>query len=386
MDQWTRITPDDGRHYFFGYYDRIPWNAGNRLHLALRAPQREKLPEPGERAEVGVVEMSARRFTGLAVTRAWCHQQGAMTLWLGHRRNAFVYNDWDEGAKRLVARVYSLDRGPDGCYDRPLYALSPDGRLGATLDFARIPRRGYSYADAPLENAPPDAGRDGIFTVDMRSGKTRLAVSYQRMFDLHPAPYLMEGRHVWLNHIIFNCDSSRMLFLLRHHDADAPGPTRQTYMYTCAVDGSDLACPLPHFYWKGSISHQIWGRTPREILVDADWGGGGSDYVVFDERTLPLRATRVSRGLGPPGHLVFSPDGRRLLADTYPHDGFQRLGLVEAADGRVTEIGRFRHQVPPGFPHDARCDLHPRWSADGTLVSVDSIDRGPSAIYCRETG
>ena len=33
-----RVTPLDGNHYFFGYYDKSPWNADGRYMLCLRAP------------------------------------------------------------------------------------------------------------------------------------------------------------------------------------------------------------------------------------------------------------------------------------------------------------------------------------------------------------
>ena len=379
---WEKLSPSDG-HYFFGYYDRVPWDAGNRYHLCLKAAQSSRLPLRGETAEVGLLERRRQSFTSLTVTRAWCHQQGAMTLWLKHRPGAFVYNDWDVKAQQLCARIYALDAGLVGGYSLPLYTMSPDGRWGASLNFARIPRRGYSYADAVLDTSAVDAEGDGVFLIDMQSGESHLALSYRRMFDLHPIPYAMEGKHIWLNHIIFNADSSKFMVLLRHcaepHKED-PWPW-QTFMYTANIDGSDVACPLSDMYWRG-ISHQIWGRTPHEVLVDANWQNAGHEYVVFDESDFPLKAERISRGMGPMGHLIFSPDGTHMLADTYAVDGIQRLALVDVASGALREIGRFRHELPAGAPGDARCDLHPRWSVDGVTVTVDSIHDGMRGVYC----
>ena len=37
---WKRLTPDDG-HYFFGYYDRNPWNADQSLHLMMKIDRHE---------------------------------------------------------------------------------------------------------------------------------------------------------------------------------------------------------------------------------------------------------------------------------------------------------------------------------------------------------
>ena len=53
---WINLTPEDG-HFHFGYYDRCPFDTTGRLHLALRIPQQERLPEPGETATVGYIDV-----------------------------------------------------------------------------------------------------------------------------------------------------------------------------------------------------------------------------------------------------------------------------------------------------------------------------------------
>lgn len=377
---WKRITPSDG-HYFFGYYDRCPWNRDQTLHLALKIPQLDRLPRRGETADIGVTDLDGN-YQHLTTTRCWCHQQGAMTLWLLHRPDCFIYNDYDPDSDRLLARIWQLGKGIVGHYDMPIYALSPDGRWGVSLNFARIPRRGYSYADAVLPpNMCPDLDHDGLFLVDMHSGDISLLVSYRQMFDIHPVPYGLDDVYIWLNHAIFNCDGSRILWLFRHcHNQFQP--QWQTYMYTVGIHGEELQCPLPHVYWNGAISHQIWGRTPREILIDAKWRGNNVDYVVFDESQLPLQAHLISKGFGVMGHTIFSPDGKWLLADTYPDaDSTQHLALVNAQTGDLIRLGRFCHRKPAGYPVDVRNDLHPRWSRDGKIVTVDSIHDIERGIY-----
>ena len=380
-----RITPDNG-HYFFGYYDRNPWNPSQTLHLAMKIPQMNRLPQPGELAEIGTVTVDGC-YTPLTTTRAWCHQQGCMELFLKHtKKDTFIYNDFDLKDKKLVANIFEIGKGIIGRYERPIYAMSPDGHWGVSLNFGRIPRRGYSYADAPIPlNQPiPDPDDDGLFLVDLYTGESKLLVSYRQMFDIHPVPYGLDDVYIWLNHAIFNCDSTRLLWLFRHC-RNPLAPQWQTYMYTVGLDGSELQCPLPQVYWNGAISHQIWGRTPREILIDAKWRGNNADYVVFDETKLPLQARLISKGFGPMGHTIFSPDGKWLLADTYPDaEQNQHLGLVNAATGELTELGTFRHHKPAGYPVDVRNDLHPRWSPDSRYVTVDSIHDYNRGIYLLE--
>ena len=89
---WKKLTPDDG-HYFFGYYDRNPWNTEKTLHLAMKVPQITRLPERGETAEIGLVDKFGN-YTPVTTTRTWCHQQGCMELFLPHRPGCFCYNDY----------------------------------------------------------------------------------------------------------------------------------------------------------------------------------------------------------------------------------------------------------------------------------------------------
>ncbi|MFZ2655177.1 MAG: hypothetical protein WAX69_09665 [Victivallales bacterium] len=104
---WINLTPEDG-NFMFGYYDRNPWDEKCELHLALKIPQQERLPLPGEKAEVGFVAVGNRKFVKIAETRAWCHQQGAMSLWLKHIAGAFIFNDYLPEDCSLCARVFNI--------------------------------------------------------------------------------------------------------------------------------------------------------------------------------------------------------------------------------------------------------------------------------------
>ena len=392
--EWKLFSPDDDAHYFFGYYDRCPWESSGRRHLALKVAQGNRLPALGERAAIGLLDReNPGVFEELTSTNAWCHQQGCMELFLPRRPGCFIYNEFDEEQKKLVARIFEIGKGIVGAYGLPIYAISPDGRWGVSLNFGRIPRRGYSYAPVPVpfdEWHPADPDRDGIFLVDLDTGAYRLLVSYRAMLERHPYAYTADDQYIWLNHAIFNSDSTRRLWLFRQtEDPVKVSKYWQTFMFTCSIfDPSDAECILPDTAWRHDITHQIWGHDPREIMIDAVWGHHGSELVAFDESRRPYIAHRISSGIGLRGHSVYSPDGRYILLDTYPlGDGpekVQKLTVIEAATGRFLPLGEFRHKLPEGATVDQRCDLHPRWSPDGRRVTVDSIDSGRRRIYILE--
>ena len=382
---WRKLSPDDG-HYFFGYYDRNPWDGEIRRHLVLKIPQIDRLPERGERAEIGLLDR-AGNYEPMTETRAWCHQQGSMELFLKHRPDCFIYNDYEEKEKRLVARIFQIGKGVVGRYELPVYAMSPDGKWAVSLNFSRIPRRGYSYADALLSEDlhPADPDSDGIFRINLESGEIKLIVSCRTMMERHPYAYGLAGQHIWLNHAIVNCDSSRVLWLFRQcaESCRRENIRWKTFLYTSSLEGGDTECVLSECQWQTFISHQIWGRSPREILVDADWTGSGHAAVVFDESRRPFLARKLSDSHGGMAHMVFSPDGKRILADSYPDQhSRQKLILINAETGEWELLGSFHHEPVPTV--ETRCDLHPRWSPDGRFVTVDSTHDGKRGVYLLE--
>ena len=80
-------------------------------------------------------------------------------------------------------------------------------------------------------------------------------------------------------------------------------------------------------------------------------------------------------GLPDDGHPTLSPKGRWLLCDT-PTDFFRdrTLFIYDTKTHQRIDIGTF--YTPTRFMGSQRCDLHPRWNRDGTLVCVDASHSG----------
>lgn len=379
------LTPGPG-HFMFGYYDRNPWDPTLRYHLALRIPQQDHLTLPDEEAEVGVIDLrDGNRWRPLARTRAWNFQQGAMTQWLRNEPGCFVFNDAvDEGGRRrYIARVFHVNKGEIRRLPRPVYILSPDCRTAATLEFGRIwYRPGYSYAGSHCPEAPKCPDDVGVWMMDLLGGEPRLVLSIRQLAAIHPNPDEIADTYLWLNHLGWNCDGTRLMVLFRHLYPEGTGRGWKTFLYTFNPDGSDPRCALPHPYWIG-ISHQLWGRTPREILVDANWRRIGSEFIVFNDGETTFH--NVAPGVvGPACHASFSPDGRWILADTYaiPERHVQQLRLIDVASRKDRLLAECYHDPKQALEfRDLRCDLHARWRADGKAFSFDSIMSGERKVY-----
>ncbi len=362
-----RITPGGG-HFFFGYYDLPAWDVSDGYHLYTRVPFCDRLPTGEDTAELGMVRLADGACLPIAETTAWNFQQGAMLQWHPTSPGEVIFNRFREG--RYVGVVRQVRSGTERLLSRPVANVSPDGRYALSINFSRLFdfRPGYGYANLPdpyVGSTQPE--EDGIFLVDLAGGESRLILSYAQIAALSP---YARGRKLLVNHLTFNTDGTRFVFLVRDFPAD--GEWWQTAIYTADVEGSHLYCLQEYGY----ASHYCW-RDARHVLFHSAPDGRQGLYLLTDqssEHTLIDPDFFVRDG-----HCLYAPDLRRLLYDSYPMENYRHLYLYDCAAGKGVTLGRF--YADPAIFDDIRCDLHPRWNRAGTAISFDSIHEGYRAIY-----
>ena len=80
----TRVSPDDEYEYFFGYYDKSPWDRSERYMLCLRVQNTYKDVAPKESADIILIDThNENQVTKIHQTHSWNVQQGCMLQWLG---------------------------------------------------------------------------------------------------------------------------------------------------------------------------------------------------------------------------------------------------------------------------------------------------------------
>jgi hypothetical protein len=166
-------------HHFFGYYEKSPWNVSGSLMLAHEASFNDRPPGAEDSVKVGVLRPDdSRRFEPLGQSRAWNWPQGAMLQWHpADPERVFLHNDWRDG--HFVGVVRDIEGRELTTYNRPIYAVSPDGHHAYSVNFARLQthRPGYGYggcADPWADDASP--AKDGIHRTDLASGESALIV------------------------------------------------------------------------------------------------------------------------------------------------------------------------------------------------------------------
>src|SRR5687768_1381419 len=145
MVAWSDAYPltRGPQHHFFGYYGISPCNASDKLYACLASDFHERMPQPGERATIGVVPLMENAndtpgdFRALTSTAAWNLQQGAMLHWLpGDAETTLVFNDLDAEAGRFRPVLLDVTTGDRRTVPAPvgIGAVSPDGATALGLD------------------------------------------------------------------------------------------------------------------------------------------------------------------------------------------------------------------------------------------------------------
>lgn len=388
------------RYHWFGYYDKLQFDPCRRRVLGMAVDFENRSPAAEDTIQVGMIDLQAGdRWIELGSSRAWCWQQGCMLQWRPGSDSEVVWNDripvpegvgagprpysrQEEGAgEQFVCHVLDVETGRRRTLPQAIYTLSPDGRTALGTDFRRINhlRPGYGYAGLPAPNVHVAAPDDvGIYRMDMETGAYELIVSIAQIAAI---PYsradLSAARH-WFNHLLFNTDGTRFIFLHRWRIGGQPG--FGTRMMTAAVDGSDIHVVDDY----GHTSHFIW-RDPQHILAWAYHPSHGPAFYLYADGEPQVEV------VGPDamvrnGHCTYLPGNEWILNDAYPDEArYQELYLYHVRSGKKVPLGKF--YAPEAYEGEWRCDLHPRFSPDGRWVTIDSAHGGQGRqIYLLDIG
>jgi len=359
---------------FFGYYDIRAWDASGRYHLCHKADFLDRLPEKDDTARLGMIDIETGKFIPVSETSAFNFQQGSMFQWNpGEPEDEVVFNiHTDKGYKAVRKNVHT---GKEKILEKPVANISPDGRFALSINFSRMFdfRPGYGYSGTADTNEDIDAPEDdGIFLTDMDTGKSRLVVSLAKIKDILTKHNSKAAKgKLLVNHINFNTDGSRFVFLARNFPTE--DSHWKTAVMTADTDGSDIYLLSDYGY----ASHYNW-RDPKHLLIHCSNKLGDELYLLKDRTKEAVVVD--SEFFKEDGHCSYSPDSKWILYDSYPDsESFRHLYLYNTDTGTGITLASLYSMTPS--THDIRCDLHPRWHPSGEAISFDSTHEGHRHIY-----
>lgn len=358
------------KQHWFGYYDKWQFDPSDRYVLGNEVTFEHRSPRPDDEIAVGYVDLeNGDRWTELGLTRAWNWQQGCMLQWVPGDRRIVVWND--RGASGdFVSLFHDLEAKTTRTVPAPIYALSPDGKSAISPDFRRLndTRPGYGYCGIPDPYASEFApSRTGLSRIDLESGKKDLLFSFAEIAKFGDVNDEMRQSKHWFNHLLYNTDGSRFVFLHRWRSPDM-GTSFKTRMITANADGSD-----PYVLEaSGAMSHFIW-RDPHTILAWSKYRGKDG-FFLYQDRTTNV--TPIGEGvMTVNGHCTYLPGNAWILNDTYPDKmRLQHPYVYHVASGSKVPLGHFLS--PKEYVGEWRCDTHPRFSRTGRYAVIDSPHTG----------
>lgn len=371
------VSPNDNSEYFFGYYDKSPWDATGRYMLCMRAKDTWSEPDPIGEAEILLIDTKdGNSFRVLATTHTWNVQQGCMAQWLGPEFSSkILYNDLRDG--KYCSVILDVVSKEERVLPLPVYTVSADGKTALSLDFSRLHslRLGYGYAALPEKTkgvALPD--ETCIWKMDIVTGEVTPLLKYTDFAKFQPRPEMQEEGSVHkVNHLMLSPNGKRFMVLYRWFC----GQRKYTRLITCNVDGTDMYVLSD----DDMVSHCYW-KNDNEILAFERKKEHGPGYYLMKDKTQEWQYLWPQ--LSNDGHPSYCPtDNSLVVFDTYPsRSRVQELKLCRDTDIEGKDLKVIARVFSPfKYDNDTRCDLHPRWSRDGKKVCFDSVFEGHRGLY-----
>ena len=371
-----KLSPNDGKEYFFGYYDKSPWDATERYVVCLRTEETWKDVSPKTVADIVLIDTcldkdNPDRVRKIGETNSWNVQQGCMLQWLGPDfTDKIIYNDFRNG--KYCAIILSVFSGEEKVIEKPVYTVSRDGKIALSLDFSRLYnlRPGYGYynieettKNQKLPNAPC------VWKIDLQTGDVREVLSYKDFAEFCPRNEMKDTNAVHkVNHLMLSPNGTRFMVLYRWF----VGQKKYTRLITCNTDGSDMFLLSD----DDMVSHCFW-KDDDYILAFENKNEVGTGYYLMKDKSTEY--VHLWKDITGDGHPSYNPEKTKIVTDSYPD---------RARIAKVYVMGEYEKPnvvakvfAPFKYDNDTRCDLHPRWSPSGGMICFDSVFEGRRGLY-----
>jgi len=350
--------------YYFGFHDKYPWSNDNKYLLTHKINIDLKMPDKDDQVEIGYFKgKDFDQFVPIGSTKTWNWQMGSMLQWIGDNNNV-ILNDFD-GEKDIAKRI-NLNGNTLQEYNRPIAAISQNGKYGLSHSFIRLRNAApaYGYANGEDETSEESCPQnDGIFLIDLKTGKSEMILSLAQFAGM--VEYSKDAYH-YFTHCLFSPNGKRFAFY--HRWVEKNGQT-WTKLYTCDLNGNNLHL----FTFSNVVTHMAWYNENQLLAYGLKKGVGDNYYLLQDESND--YSIIGEEDFASDGHPQFQLKSNRFITDTYP-DRFRRQYLILYDLGTSIRKNIAILRSPLKFSGDIRCDLHPRWDRTGDHVCFDSAHSG----------
>src|SRR5690606_35862466 len=129
-----RISPPGG-HFFHGLCGLPVWDREDGRVLAHHVAAGDRLPEPGEEATIGLLDVATSDFQPIAYTTAWNFLFGSLVQYIGGENRIWFNTHTAHG--RGNSCILDLDSDESRDADSPIFWVEPEGKWGIGYDMER---------------------------------------------------------------------------------------------------------------------------------------------------------------------------------------------------------------------------------------------------------
>lgn len=369
------------KHHFFGYIGQcrtIPWNASNRYILGMEMDYIDRLPLPEEAATIFIIDThNDNKIIRLDKTHAWNPQQGTMFYWNPLApETQFFFNDRDVKTGKVYTVIYDIEkkkRVREFRYDdTPIGngGVAADGSAWLGINYGRLARlrlvTGYPEAlDWSKDEIAPK--NDGIFIVDVKTGKKRLLVSYSQLEEkLKEIKPDLDHTGLFINHTLWNRDADRVYFFVRGGWSKTMKNKGDRVNTPCSINADGTGLTLHEQFIGG---HPEWAEG--NLLIGSVKKDGVKQQVLYnvDSKEIVGQLGNSEMFPNPEGDVSLSPDGN-WFANGYGKSGKNYYALLRRSDGAFI---RSEGIDKGGYSGDIRIDPAPRWNRTNDAILVPGI-------------
>ncbi len=383
------VTPEvDG--CFHRFFDTSPISPSGRFVGLTRLPAEDRMPEPGEPAEVVVIDLETGEWKVAAETHGWDTQLGAQVQW-GASDEELFFIDMDVDAWQPFSVKMNHLTGERTDLAGPLYMVSPDGRIAASpcLRRTRLTQEGYGVV-VPDEAIPRNEGAvddDGLYLTDTTTGESSLLLTYERIYEELLDEEEFGDGDLYGFHVKWNLQGTRLQFVVRFVPHETDGlRSRCPMLVTLRPDGSELYLAIPADIWGRGGHHPNWSPDGEHVMMNLKFDGENMRLVQARYDGTNLRT--MNDDLLGTGHPALHVNERHAITDDYAHgplaneDGTTPLRLLDLERGEETRVALIR-TLPDyvGERKVLRVDPHPAWSPDWRYVAFNACPTGKRDVF-----
>ena len=343
----------------------------------------DRLPTPEEFATIFLVDTeNNNKLIKLDKTHAWNPQQGTMFYWNPNQSETqFFFNDRDIKTGKVFTVLYDIEKKKrirEYKYDdTPIGngGVAADGSAFLAINYGRLARlrlvTGYPEAlDWSKDEIAPE--NDGIFVVDIKTGKKKLLVSYRQLEkEVKKSRPDLDHTCLFINHTLWNRDSDRVYFFARGGWSKRMADRGDKVNTPCSINADGTGLVLHDTFIGG---HPEWGAEGNILIGSKKGKDGAKDQQVLynvDTKKIVGQLGNSEIFPKPEGDVSLSPDGK-WFANGYGKSSENFYSIYRLSDGAYVRSAGISKG---SFSGDIRIDPAPRWNRTNDVILVPGIDK-----------